>query len=140
MMERTVATQIFENRHRGTTIGLSLDFEIFNLIGFCCYSAFSLSFRYSDAIQAEYAARHNGNHNKVEVQDCAFAVHAVGITLVTIAQMFYYDGRKQRISWPSAVLMACMLLSIAIYAAVVASSSDDSKGVAKWFDFLYFVR
>lgn len=79
---------------------------------------------------------------KVETQDVLFAVHAVAITLVTIAQICYYDGRQQRLTLPSGLLMAAMLLSMGIYAALVASAEEEEASPPQWrtwYNWLYFV-
>lgn len=37
--------------------GVSLDFVVWNMVGFACYAAFVTSFRYSDAVRREYGER-----------------------------------------------------------------------------------
>jgi len=55
-------------------VGLSLDFELLNLLGFAAYTAFASSFYGSARIQKAYEERHDGNESKVTVQDLVFAV------------------------------------------------------------------
>lgn len=127
--------QLLENYQRGTSIGLSLDFELLNLLGFVCYTIFTYMFKFDTAVQAEYASRNKGHTNKVEIQDLAFAAHAAGITLVTIAQMLWLDGLRQRLTplWGgfSLVLVA---LAVGHYAAVVSGAAG-----LQLIDWLYFV-
>lgn len=59
-------------------MGLSLDFELLNLFGFVCYTAFASAFYGSAAIQDAYKARHAGHESKVAVQDLFFAVRGPG--------------------------------------------------------------
>lgn len=58
-------------------MGLSLDFELLNLLGFAAYTAFASSFRWSASVQEEYKSRHGGNASKVTVQDLFFAVSSI---------------------------------------------------------------
>lgn len=48
-------------------MGLSLDFELLNLLGFGAYTAFASSFYWSAPIQEAYKERHGGNESKVTV-------------------------------------------------------------------------
>jgi cystinosin len=66
--------KIVINHRRRTTVGLSLDFELLNLLGFAAYTAFASAFYGSGPIQRAYADRHGGNESKVTVQDVFFAV------------------------------------------------------------------
>jgi PQ loop repeat len=84
------------NHRRKTTVGLSFDYQLCNLLGFACYAIYTSAYYWSTAIQEEYKRRHGGAANKIEPNDVAFALHAVAITCVTIGQVLYYDGRGGR--------------------------------------------
>lgn len=75
--QHTTHNQIVINHRRRTTVGLSLDFEFLNLLGFVCYTAFASAFYGSASIQDAYRARHAGNGSKVAVQDLFFAVRGL---------------------------------------------------------------
>lgn len=131
--------QLLLNYRQQTTEGLSLDFELLNLLGFLFYSAFALAFHSVPSIQQAYRDRHDGHESKVTIQDVVFAVHAVAITAVTIAQIFYYDGFvpvRRRLSRPISVvllgLLATTLVALAVAAARGAKPPD-------WLDFLYIL-
>jgi cystinosin len=131
--------QLLLNYRQQTTEGLSLDFELLNLMGFLFYSAFALAFHTVPSIQQAYRDRHDGHENKVTIQDVVFAGHAVLITAVTIAQMFYYDGfgpTTKRLSRPISLvllgLLATTLVALTVAGAREAKPSD-------WLDFLYIL-
>lgn len=131
--------QLLLNYRQQTTEGLSLDFELLNLLGFLFYSAFALAFHTLPSIQQAYRDRHDGHENKVTIQDMVFAGHAVLITAVTIAQMFYYDGfgpTTRRLSRPISLvllgLLATTLIALTVAGARGAKPSD-------WLDFLYIL-
>ena len=72
-------------------VGLSLDYQALNILGFFCYAIFNCMFRWSASIQHVYATRHDGHTNKIETNDVVFALHAFVLTCITISQVFMYD-------------------------------------------------
>ncbi|KAG5176753.1 putative lysosomal cystine transporter family [Tribonema minus] len=129
--------QVVLNYRRKTTIGLSFDFQLYNLLGFTCYSIYTSAFYWSTAVQREYEHSHNGNSNKIEPNDVAFAIHAVAITCVTIAQVIYYDhvsGHR-----PSRVAISAVLATtafLAVHAVVAAILSPGASHPFHWTDWL----
>jgi cystinosin len=74
--------QVIENYNRKSVHGLSFDFEVYNLTGFTGYTIYTVWGYIQPGIGT----------GTVEIQDIAFAGHAVLITIVTIFQIFqYYD-------------------------------------------------
>jgi cystinosin len=119
-------------------VGLSFDFEVLNLIGFSCYSVYAIGFTYFPSIEDAYMARHNGKSNKVDFQDLLFATHAAAITLVTIFQIWWYDGfRASRVSWPVGLLISVFIVTSFIYAMLVSERGGERP--LTWIDWLYFV-
>jgi cystinosin len=102
--------QVLLNKQMRTTVGLSFDYQIYNLLGFACYTLFAAAFYWSDAVQAAYSKRHNGNTNKVAPNDLAFALHAEAITLITLAQIVYYDWSKGHRPSRTALLVCSALI------------------------------
>lgn len=90
--------QVYENWSRQSVVGLSFDFEVYNLLGFGCYSIFNCAFFWSSYVQTQYRKRFHGHSNVVEPNDVFFALHAVVITLFTLYQCFSYDRGTQSIS------------------------------------------
>ena len=131
--------QLLLNYRQQTTEGLSLDFELLNFLGFLFYSAFALALQTDPSIQQAYRNRNDGHENKVTIQDVVFAGHAVLITAVTIAQMFYYDGfgpKRRRLSRPISLVVLGLLAS-----TVLALTVAGARGAAPsdWLDFLYIL-
>lgn len=131
--------QLLLNYRQQTTEGLSLDFELLNFLGFLFYTAFALALQTAPSIQQAYRNQNDGHENKVTIQDVVFAGHAVLITAVTIAQMFYYDGfdpKRKRLSRPISLvvlgLLATTVLALTVAGARGAKPSD-------WLDFLYIL-
>jgi cystinosin len=80
--------QIFLLKQRRSTAGLSYDFVWLNAVGFFCYSVYNLCLFANDGVIQSYKERNDGNIPLVAFNDVAFAVHAAGITLVTLMQMY----------------------------------------------------
>lgn len=128
-----------ENYLRKTTIGLSFDFEVLNAIGFCCFSIYAYMFLYSTELRQEYQDRNGGSPpDKVDLQDLLFGTHAALLTVLTILQILYYDGRKQRMSMGCTLICSGMVGSMVIYAIVVASDHDHEYG-RSWLDWVYYL-
>ena len=64
----------------------------FNITGFLCYSIFNVGLFWVPAIQQEYFLNHPDGVIPVKANDVFFALHAVVLTAVTIAQSFYYES------------------------------------------------
>lgn len=82
--------QLFLNYQRKTVTGLSFDFVVLNLYGFCCMFTYCTSFYFNPTIQSQYAARHDGKSALVQLNDVFFAGHAMFITAVGLLQVLYY--------------------------------------------------
>ncbi|KAF0689074.1 Aste57867_19346 [Aphanomyces stellatus] len=90
--------QVFLNWRRQSVVGLSLDFLVYNILGFVCYAIFNCAFFWSDAVQAEYMKLHDGHRNAVQVNDVFFALHAVLVTSLTYYQTTIYSRGGNSIS------------------------------------------
>jgi len=138
-----ISHQVIENHLRQTTIGLSLDFEVLNAVGFCCFSIYAYMFLYDGTLRSEYQDRNGGvAPDKVSLQDLLFGLHAVVLTVITILQVVYYDGRKQRMSRGIVLILSAMVGSIIIYLIVVAANYDDDgnhHSGRQWLDWVYFL-
>lgn len=83
--------------------GYSLDFQILNIIGFGYYSGYNL-----------YDFFHNDT--KAEgLMDAIFSVHAFLISLVLLAQTYYYPRKMNKISWSAVSTIVIVLVSFGIY-------------------------
>ncbi|KNE66508.1 lysosomal Cystine transporter [Allomyces macrogynus ATCC 38327] len=75
--------QVILNFRRKGVEGLSLDFLSYKVVGFTCYSIYTLAFSASEVVQDQYRARNNGASNLVAPNDVVFAVHAWVLTIIT---------------------------------------------------------
>lgn len=73
--------------------GLSIDFVVASVIGFICYSIYTVSLYAIPSIQQEYRDNNGGNDNLVKINDVFFALHALAITSIYLLQVFIYRVR-----------------------------------------------
>jgi cystinosin len=84
--------QVFLNMQRKSVVGLSLDYQMLNTVGFLCYFIYNVLLYFSKGVQKEYENRYDGKDSAVELNDVVFAGHAFLITVITLCQIFvYYD-------------------------------------------------
>ena len=68
--------QVISNFKRKSTVGLSPDFVVLNVIGFACYTAYNAAFYWNDSIQEMYKERFGpGAEITVELLMCWCRVH-----------------------------------------------------------------
>ena len=80
---------------RRSVAGLSIEFQMLNLLGFLCYSAYNVALFCIPSVQAEYHQAYSKNI-PVGLEDVAFSVHAALITAATLTQCVVYDRGDQR--------------------------------------------
>ena len=78
------------------TTGLSPEFIIVNPVGFLTLSIWNLGIYFSPLARRQYQARHNGHLPQVAVADIAFSLHALFISIVTLAQVLYYGWKNRK--------------------------------------------
>ncbi|KAL7549504.1 hypothetical protein ACHAWF_012771 [Thalassiosira exigua] len=67
--------------------GVSLDFVVWNVVGFACYAAYTTSFRYSEEVRREYAERF-GHGDEDGEGDGAGAGNGLGNVTTLLARAF----------------------------------------------------
>ncbi|KNE65396.1 lysosomal Cystine transporter [Allomyces macrogynus ATCC 38327] len=120
--------QVILNFRRKSVEGLSLDFLSYNIVGFTCYSIYTVSFFASEVVQDQYRARNNGASNLVAPNDVVFAVHAWIMTIVTGIQAWrYHDKATHSLSVMCKVVILAAMGSIATFliAMVVKPSIEE---------------
>lgn len=151
--------QVLSNFRRRSTVGLSPDFCVLNVIGFACYATYNVAFFYSKTIQDLYKKRH-GEDAEITVQsnDVAFALHAFILSSVTVLQIMYYGGgiKSLKVSKPIRVAIFCILVICAVYPILTvnvattqykndpthAKYHSDNNFVLErfnWLDYLYLL-
>lgn len=128
------------NWRRQSTQGLAIDFPTTNVLGFICYAIYTSAFLYSPLIRSQYAARHPiSPEPSVRLNDFAFAVHAVVLSVTTYTQFFpkiwgFKVSRFQRVSLPVAgIFCGCVCAVVGITVYVASKGGDDPFGWA-WID------
>lgn len=78
-----------------STHGLSPDFVWVNPLGFLALTLWNWGAYYSPAVRKQYQDRHNGHLPQVSASDLAFSLHALIISTITLAQVFWYGYFRQ---------------------------------------------
>lgn len=130
--------QVYLNYVRKSSVGLASDKILYDVLGFSCLSVYSIAFYWIPSVRQLYADRNDGHEPKVEINDVCFALHALFLTFVQIAQMAYYDGKRQL---PSrfAVFWVCLVVTIVLIYLVIAVVRHDNTSVFNILDWFYFV-
>lgn len=118
--------------------GLSLDFQLLNMLGFACYAAYNVSLFCVPSIRAEYQQLYSSNI-PVGLEDVVFSVHAVFITSLTLLQCMIYDRGGQRFGSALGKTAGGTVVAIAIAAVIVsvAEYTDHLSGYGiTWIRFL----
>ncbi|ORY64603.1 PQ loop repeat-domain-containing protein [Leucosporidium creatinivorum] len=127
--------QALLNYRRKSVSGLSLDFLVLNPLGFACYSTYNLVLLWSPVARHQYAQRHHGRSPEVRVNDVAFAVHALVLSLITLGQAYVYKRDPgQRVSPYTRLLVAGTLTGIFVATIVSATTAHF-----EWLDLLYLL-
>jgi cystinosin len=132
------------NFRRRSTSGTTIDFPAINILGFASYFVSNVAFLYSPHIRKEYALRHHGLTPTVQLNDAAFAAHAMILSAITVSQFFPvlwgFDNRGNR-AIGSRVSKGVVLIFIGSAVvvggtaiAVALNHDDDPKTGWAWID------
>lgn len=153
--------QVISNFKRKSTVGLSPDFVVLNVIGFNCYTAYNAALYWNPSIQKLFKERY-GPDTEITVQsnDVAFSIHALVLSLITLCQILYYNNNGNnetavvRLSKPiRIVIIGIAIICIGFPLMVVLDNNDEqhnnyylnnddgSSGMGKfnWLDFIYLL-
>lgn len=137
------------NFRRKSTSGTTIDFPTINILGFFAYFASNAAFLYSPLIKEQYALRHHGLTPTVELNDLAFAGHAVVLSVLTYTQFFPqiwgFDkgldrGREGRISKSIMGIFIGSVLGVGVVLFVVVSNPEDPRNGWAWIDVVRIAR
>lgn len=118
--------QVILNARRKSVVGLSLDFQLLNILGYTCYSVYNVELHFNAQTRAAYADAF-GEAVSVGLPDVFFALHGGAMTLITIVQCCVYDRGTQKLSWLSIGSVGLALVLTCAYAiAVVASAQAET--------------
>ncbi|KAG8718127.1 hypothetical protein FRC08_005900 [Ceratobasidium sp. 394] len=115
--------QVFLNARRKSVEGLSIDFASLNVVGFASYAFYATTFMFNEGVREEYRKRHNGHNNSVQLNDVAFAIHALVLTVIVLSQTFYYPrGPGQQLSPFNRAAIIFMVMVFLVDAGRIAAS------------------
>lgn len=110
-----------------SVVGLSIDFQILNLLGFFCYATYNVALFGIPAVQEQYQAAF-GKNIPVGLEDVLFSVHAFAITALTLIQCVVYERGEQRFDtlngWISVAVSA---VAVIMFGLVTISQSQDHR-------------
>lgn len=109
--------QLLTNFATRSVAGASLDFTLFNLLGFVAYTAYNVSLYAVPLVRAQYRADHGGIDPDVRSNDVFFAVHALLCTVVGAVQAARYDRGGQTLSKAAVTSVTVAAVGLAAYAA-----------------------
>ncbi|OQR99544.1 Lysosomal Cystine Transporter (LCT) Family [Achlya hypogyna] len=132
--------QVFLNWRRKSVVGLSLDFLVYNILGFGCYAVFNLAFFYSDSVQDEYKRFHNGLPNAVQINDVFFALHAVAVSLLTYYQTTIYNRGGQVVSATCKATVGIGLVAAALFLTITIFTSSELFNVLNFLYLLSYIK
>jgi cystinosin len=128
--------QMILNWARKSVVGLSFDYQVYNILAYSCYSVYNGCFYWNKSVQRAYRRKHNGSESQVALSDVFFAVHGFAITCVILWQIYYYERGDQKISKFCLCICALAITAIIIFASIVLG---EGAGNADFFNFLNFL-
>jgi cystinosin len=141
---------VWLNFRRKSVVGLSLDFQLLNLLGFASYAIYNCALYYNDAVRRQYQSLHHGQLPAVHANDVFFALHAAAATAITLLQCVLYDRGGHRPARASVAAVAAAVAAAAAWAAAVVlippvkpdacpNASCPPESLLTWLSWLYFL-
>lgn len=131
------------NWRRRSTTGTTVDFPTINVLGFVSYFVSNYAFLYSTTVRKQYALRHNGLTPTVQLNDLAFATHAIFMSALTLSQFvpsiwgFEKRGRGAGAVPTKSILGMCVgsVLGVGVVTMIVLGRKDEDPATGwAWID------
>ncbi|XP_058751323.1 cystinosin homolog [Vicia villosa] len=104
--------QIYLNYKRKSVVGLNIDYALLNTVKQIYYLIYNASLYFSPTVQKQYGNKYGHKQmNPVALNDVAFSVHAVLLTVFTLYQIGIYDRGNQKLSKTTAGLTTLVILA-----------------------------
>jgi cystinosin len=132
--------QLILNYRRKSVVGMSFDYQVYNVIGFGCYSVFNAMMYWSPTVQQEYRDQNDGNNNQVQTSDVFFPIHGFVITILIVAQIGIYERGNQSISKYCYVISSLFLVGIVIYLILYLKLSGKNFNLLAFVTFLSYIK
>jgi len=124
--------QVVLNYQRKSIAGMSLDYQLFNILGYTCYSIYTGSLLFNDSIRKEYD--NNFGPNLVSVNDFFFALHGLVLTVITLFQCSIFDRGGQTFAKTTVLLVSLTVTISALYALLIIILSTNGVSVQLYND------
>ncbi|XP_052245156.1 cystinosin-like isoform X2 [Dreissena polymorpha] len=124
--------QVYVNFARKSVVGLNFDFLLYNITGFLAYGFFNVGMYWVPSVKEAYHNNHPRGINPVQLNDVIFTLHAIAITIVTIAQCFMYERGGQKVS------KVCLLLVTGAWLFAGISLVVTLCDKITWLTYLYY--
>ncbi|KAH7622995.1 hypothetical protein Ndes2526B_g02289 [Nannochloris sp. 'desiccata'] len=113
--------QIWTNYRRKSVVGLSIDFQLLNILGFSCYAIYNSALFFIPSIRQQYKATHEGQLPAVHINDVAFSLHAFLATSITLTQCFLYrdNNNNSKTSIYSKLAIGIAVTVSSLWAAII---------------------
>ncbi|ESS64478.1 cystinosin [Trypanosoma cruzi Dm28c] len=112
--------QLYFNMRRRSVVGQSFEFVYLNIVGFLCYSVYTLCFYANDNVNNMYKDRHNGSSNNVALNDVVFAVYALVCCLLNGLQIIFFDRGGQKMNILATGLIVLIFFVIVLWTCLIA--------------------
>jgi uncharacterized protein with PQ loop repeat len=122
--------QIILNYRRKSVVGFSLDFALFNFLGFLCYTIYTCSLKWNPAVREQYFTVYKTN--LVTLEDCLFALHGLLMCALTCYQCIFYERAGKRNS--NACLIAASIITMCCIGYLIAVISSGGNGGPVFFE------
>ena len=129
--------QIITNYQNKSIEGLSTDASVLAVLNYICYTTYNAFFFWNATIRQEYKDRNGADAEiTVESNDVGFSIIALALTLVILAQIFYYDGfSSQPLSKTCKIIIASTVAISAFYILCILLNIPNFE----WIEFLYMM-
>jgi cystinosin len=122
--------QIILNYRRKSVVGFSLDFALFNFLGFLCYTIYTCSLKWNPAVREQYFTVYKTN--LVTLEDCLFALHGLLMCALTCYQCIFYERAGKRNS--NACLITASIITMCCIGYLIAVISGGGNGGPVFFE------
>eukprot|EP01023_Acetabularia_acetabulum_P019067 TRINITY_DN19648_c0_g1_i3.p1 TRINITY_DN19648_c0_g1~~TRINITY_DN19648_c0_g1_i3.p1 ORF type:complete len:362 (-),score=17.48 TRINITY_DN19648_c0_g1_i3:17-1102(-) len=129
--------QVYTNFMRKSVVGLSLDFNLLNMLGFACYSCFNCVIFWDAGVQKQYLVTHPGGSVGVQINDIFFALHAFTICGIILIQCLIYDRGNQGFSKIALVACGIFVVGASIWSLLIYFTSNQNNISQQYLVLLY---
>mmetsp|Transcript_40476 Transcript_40476/g.52118 ORF Transcript_40476/g.52118 Transcript_40476/m.52118 type:complete len:311 (-) Transcript_40476:127-1059(-) len=138
--------QVILNYQRKCVKGLSLDYQMLNMMGYTFYSIFTCTLKWNQTILTQYSDVFDDN--LVTIQDVVFATHGALLTAITIYQCYIYDRKGEQLTpfIVKTVIVVCSFLFLYLFAVLLCAGNGgpvvfqrDGQPNVKLFSWLCWI-